>query len=1145
MNTLDLKKLLLCSSLLVSGFAFNTTAYAQEDTLGDEVVETITTADEEEEEESGDNIIVTGSRIKRDTFSSVSPIQVISSETSIKAGLIDPAQILQQSESAGGTQIDATFQGFVLDNGPGSQTLNLRGLDPSRTLVLLNGRRLGPSGVEGAPVAASINTIPSLLVDRSEILLDGASSVYGSDAIAGVANIILRKDFDGFEATGFIGSTEQGGNTDYTVAGNWGANNDRGFFGIGVEYDFRDEVTLADRDFLDDCETHLEITSDGEIRRRDVFDSTRFDVWYGGFQAADGDGPLGECKTNGISGRLFEDSNTFGSIYNVGGTTTNIGIPGYIDQNLAGVPIDADGDGVQDFGFQEFSVNGTVLDTSFISEQKRASLMSYGEYTLEGEMNITPFFEVLYTDTRVFADSGQPLLFPDVPNTNPFNPCGTNGQDCGSNQFNFDAAFVQRWNTFYRDRDPNRDGNQDDARICATFAGGFFDNANCTPFLFGYGGGDFVGAQQVTPIVGVRGDRDQVSTTQKNLRLVGGVKGDLPALSFGEMSNWSFESSISHSTSKGTSERQGIREDRLNFALGVDPNQPFVLDQFGNEFLNPTAGPCIANPGSPVAADVVAGCVPVNLFADSLARDTVGEFATQAERDYLFDVRSFETKYEQTVWNTFITGNVMDLPAGNLAAVLGIEVRHDEIDSLPNRVAAEGLLFGFFVDRGAVGDKLTKEVFGELDIPLVADKPFVRQLDLNLSGRITNDELYGTNSTYSAKGGWRPVDSLLLKGSFGTSFRAPNLRENFLLGQSGFTTAFDPCVVPAAARALDFSRPRSEREVYDASGDTREQNVIDACIRETVDPTSLGLNTPNTGLSQYEIFRVGSLDLNPEESNAMSLGFAFEQPWFDSFDLNLNLNYYRIEVEDSIIELGGGFIVNQCFSDPNSIANRSVFCDNITRGGAGNGFLTNIDAGFDNITSDITRGVDYNAAFSKEFNAFDRPMEFTVDVRVNQLLEREFQNQASDGSVTTANLEGEFGFAKLRGTVIAGIEVDDKWSAAWTTRYISSVEQDADGIDDFGDALGTSGALADTCGGTFVGDVTCRDVGFADDYFVHAASVGYSAETWNVRAGVSNVFNTEPPEVDGSEVLSISNVPIGNGYDLYGRRFFLRATKSF
>ena len=211
-------------------------------------------------------IVVTGSRIKRDTYSSISPLQVLTSDTENEAGLFDPSQILQRSESASGQQIDATFQGFVLDNGPGSQTLNLRGLGADRTLLLVNGRRLAPAGVEGAPTNPSINLLPGSLIDRYDLLLDGASSVYGSDAVAGVGNIILRKDFDGLELFASGNINPEGGGDDYTVSGAYGLNLDRGFVGIGAEYSYRDTIRLNDRGFFSGCDTDYEVTQDGEIR---------------------------------------------------------------------------------------------------------------------------------------------------------------------------------------------------------------------------------------------------------------------------------------------------------------------------------------------------------------------------------------------------------------------------------------------------------------------------------------------------------------------------------------------------------------------------------------------------------------------------------------------------------------------------------------------------------------------------------------------------------------------------------------------------------------------------------------------------------------------------------------------------------------
>ena len=850
MNNIDLKKLLLGSSLLVSGLFFTTSAYAQETVTEDEAIEVITDVVEEDEED-GDNIIVTGSRIKRDTFTSISPLQVINTQTEIKAGLLDTSAILQNDESAAGTQIDATFNGFVLDNGPGSSTINLRGLGANRTLVLLNGRRLGPAGVEGAPTSPSINSIPASLLERTDLLLDGASSVYGSDAVAGVVNLILRKDFDGFEAFVQGDLTEQGNNSDYTVSGSWGKSTDRGFIGLGAEYDFIDEVKLKDRDFLAGCDRHVEIDENGQIRHFSEADDLRYQEWFGDIRGAAEDRT--ECKIGGgvgVARSFFEEGNTHGVIYNAPTPTfTNIGIPGYVDQTLAGVPIDNDGDGVQDFGFAPFSRNGLpeINEQTFFREQKRISLMAYGEYTLEGEANLTPFFEVLYTDTKTKSDNGAPQLFPSVSATNAFNPCGLSGQDCGSSAAGLasDPDLVNRWNIFQRDRDPNRDGHTGDARRCATFIFGQpantipqlpdgnydfanftgpFDNGACSPGLFGYGGAQ--GPVAAQPIVSVRGDRSNSNTGIGKIDAAFGIKGDLPFMNFGSLSNWSFETSLKYGRSDGYSTIDGIRGDRLNYALGND-----IVTGAPINFRDP----CTA-PGETVSADVADGCVPVNLFSRTLTDTIIGDFATQAERDYLFDTRRFDTTYTQTIWSTFATGNLMELPAGSLAAVVGAEYRIDNLESNPNAVASDGLFFGFSSDGGAVGKKATREIFAELDIPLIADKTLFRQVDLNVSGRLTDDQFYGTNYTYAIKGGWRPVDSLLLRGSFGTSFRAPNLRENFLRTQTGFNTVFDPCVVPPSAFTAFGGAPAT----YNPAADFREADVIARCQREGLDPFSLG-----------------------------------------------------------------------------------------------------------------------------------------------------------------------------------------------------------------------------------------------------------------------------------------------------------------
>jgi Outer membrane cobalamin receptor protein len=127
-------------------------AIAQDDTIETTAIEAAATA-QAPSAAPVEEVIVTGSRLRRDTFTSVAPMQIITTEFAKEVGLVDAADILQGSTAATGQQIDLTFQGFVLDNGPAASTVDLRGLGANRNLVLINGRRVSPSGGKGASCA--------------------------------------------------------------------------------------------------------------------------------------------------------------------------------------------------------------------------------------------------------------------------------------------------------------------------------------------------------------------------------------------------------------------------------------------------------------------------------------------------------------------------------------------------------------------------------------------------------------------------------------------------------------------------------------------------------------------------------------------------------------------------------------------------------------------------------------------------------------------------------------------------------------------------------------------------------------------------------------------------------------------------------
>ena len=236
MKSKSIKKYLLATTLFVgmSGGVWHSALAQEAGEPADEEVVTTTEA-ETADEARQETVTVVGSLLKRNEYTSIAPVQIIAADVSRAQGLVDASSILQNTSVSAGQQIDASFAGFVLDNGPGATTVDLRGLGAGRTLVLVNGRRLAPAGVEGAPSSPDLSLVPGGLVESYDLLLDGASSIYGSDAVAGVVNATLRRDFDGFEVDLFRSQPQQTGGEETQINLTWGASNDRGFIGFGAE----------------------------------------------------------------------------------------------------------------------------------------------------------------------------------------------------------------------------------------------------------------------------------------------------------------------------------------------------------------------------------------------------------------------------------------------------------------------------------------------------------------------------------------------------------------------------------------------------------------------------------------------------------------------------------------------------------------------------------------------------------------------------------------------------------------------------------------------------------------------------------------------------------------------------------------------
>ena len=216
-------------------------------------------ADQADDEALLEEVVVTGSRIARTMDTNSQEIITFTAQDMQLAGDISVTDAMRSStmNSIGSARESSG------SSAQSNATLNLRGVGSSRTLVLLNGRRtVGSPSLNGGGIV-NLNMIPFAAVDRIEVVADGASAVYGSDAIAGVVNIILHKNYDGMTITTRYGDRSEDDGTEFTASILMGASNERASITFGLEYDKRDPIFDSERDWTE--ATWSDVDGDGEI----------------------------------------------------------------------------------------------------------------------------------------------------------------------------------------------------------------------------------------------------------------------------------------------------------------------------------------------------------------------------------------------------------------------------------------------------------------------------------------------------------------------------------------------------------------------------------------------------------------------------------------------------------------------------------------------------------------------------------------------------------------------------------------------------------------------------------------------------------------------------------------------------------------
>jgi len=227
LQTMSLRSLLLAGAVSVAVSSWSVPAMAQDDDDDDET------------------FVITGSRIARSDVNSENPVTIISGDELRSTGQSNLGESLRQTLVAG----SGGFNQSSILSGGGATSIDLRNLGANRVLILVNGRRVADFADSLANRAGDLSLIPTAMVERVEILRDGASTAYGADAVSGVVNIILKNEFEGLTVSSLAGISTYGDGEQVTVSATMGGNFERGNVIASLEYRFNDEVMQRERDW--------------------------------------------------------------------------------------------------------------------------------------------------------------------------------------------------------------------------------------------------------------------------------------------------------------------------------------------------------------------------------------------------------------------------------------------------------------------------------------------------------------------------------------------------------------------------------------------------------------------------------------------------------------------------------------------------------------------------------------------------------------------------------------------------------------------------------------------------------------------------------------------------------------------------------
>ena len=503
--------------------------------------------------------------------------------------------------------------------------------------------------------------------------------------------------------------------------------------------------------------------------------------------------------------------------------------------------------------------------------------------------------------------------------------------------------------------------------------------------------------------------------------------------------------------------------------------------------------------GNIVCRSVVDGsdpnCVPWNIFRS--------DGVNQAALDYIVLPLFARGTTDQTILSAYVAGDLdVRSPAADtgIAVAFGVERRDDNMDFNPDEGFRNGEGAGQGGATNAVGGGYqVSEAFFEADLPLVEGRPWMEEVTLNLAYRYSDYDYGVTTNTFGIRGGWALNYDVKLRGSFQRAIRGAHVRELFQpQGFNLFDMTGDPCGGPVT------------------NGRTEEGRTFEECARSGVTQAQFG-NIAHSPAGQYNFLQGGNPELSPEEADTVSFGVVYSPSAIDG--LTLTLDYFNIHIEQGISNLTPEFILTECLDGDLGQ------CEKVRRGRPGDlwigsdvGSSGHIIALQDNLAIEEVVGYDLVADYAMSLGSYGS---LSIANVLSYITTWDQQELASAPTVSCSGMWGS----------VCGYPTPDlrnKLRAIWTTpwdlsltgmwRYFSAVD-----------------------------DVNESDIELESISYLDLAAIWDAHDNVQVRAGVNNITDVDPPVAGNGAGPSIS----GNGntfpgmYDALGRYWFIAAGIQF